>query len=113
MDSAHRDKSDRDRRLTDEIARNANIELDLKALTRQLAKSKEEIESFRSKWDDAQARILVLETENHTLHDQLKQKEQTVLDSHQTLSSKYVILFIQSEGSVVADTKRLSGQTAR
>lgn len=82
------EKSESAMRLADEMAKNATLELDQKALTRQMAKLKDESGSFRSKWDAAQLKVHALTSECESLRDQMKQKDMLVFNSHNSLTAK-------------------------
>ncbi|GAB9469067.1 hypothetical protein Gpo141_00006359 [Globisporangium polare] len=83
-----REKSETAIRLADEMTKNATMELDLKALFRQMAKLKDECESYRSKWDTAQSKLHELSSECESLRDQMKQKDSLVLSSHNSVTAK-------------------------
>ncbi|KAG1711521.1 hypothetical protein DVH05_008774 [Phytophthora capsici] len=82
------DKSTHELRLADEATRNVTLELDLKACSRQLTRTKDECESIRSKWEHVQNKMLELASESESLRDQLKQKESLILSSHNSFSVK-------------------------
>ncbi|GMF25931.1 unnamed protein product [Phytophthora fragariaefolia] len=85
------EKSAHELRLADEATRNATLELDLKACSRQLTRAKDECENIRAKWDHAQNKLLELASENEGLREQLKQKDSLIFSSHNSLSVKYVL----------------------
>ncbi|KAJ0402575.1 hypothetical protein P43SY_006814 [Pythium insidiosum] len=88
QDSATKDHLDLESRLADELARCATMEVDLKAASRQLALATEDCSSWRSKWDESQAKLLSTSHELDKVREQIKQKEQLVLNSHQTVSAR-------------------------
>lgn len=90
-EQSENEKSAHELRLADEATRNATLELDFKACGRQLTRAKDEYESIRSKWDHAQNKLLELASESEGLREQLKQKEELIFSSHNSLSMKYVV----------------------
>lgn len=70
------------------MTKNATMELDVKALSRQMAKLKDECESYRSKWDTAQSKLHELSSECEGLRDQMKQKGSLVLNNHNSVTAK-------------------------
>lgn len=85
---SEREKRETAIRLADEMTKNATMKLDLKALSRQMAKLKDECESYRSKWDSAQSKLHELSSESESLRDQMKQKDSLVLSSHNSVTTK-------------------------
>lgn len=85
---SEREKSETAIQLADEMAKSATIELDVKALSRQMAKLKDECESYHSKWDTAQSKLHELSSECENLRDQMKQKDSLVLNSHNSVTTK-------------------------
>ncbi|KAJ0405266.1 hypothetical protein ATCC90586_009773 [Pythium insidiosum] len=88
QDSATKEHLELESRLADELARCATMEVDLKAASRQLALATEDCSSWRSKWDESQAKLLSTSHELDKVREQIKQKEQLVLNSHQTVSAR-------------------------
>ncbi|KAE8902754.1 hypothetical protein PF005_g1057 [Phytophthora fragariae] len=87
-EQSENDKSAHELRLADEATRNATLELDIKACSRQLTRAKHECESIRSKWDHVQNKLLELASESEGLREQLKQKEALIFSSHNSFSMK-------------------------
>ncbi|KAF1333590.1 hypothetical protein FI667_g2426, partial [Globisporangium splendens] len=54
----------------------------------QMAKLKDECESFRSKWDASQSKLLELTSECESLRDQMKQKDLLVFNGHNSHTVK-------------------------
>lgn len=74
------------------MTRATNLELDHKAIHRQWSRLKDEHESLRVKFDQSESQAIALRTENERLQDQIKQKDQLVLNSHNIVALKYVYL---------------------
>ncbi|GLD93414.1 hypothetical protein PINS_up002006 [Pythium insidiosum] len=91
QDRAATEQLDVESRLADELTRCATMELDLKAAMRQLALATDDCTSWRSKWDDSQAKLLSTSHELDKVRDQLKQKEQLILSSHHTVNTRDVL----------------------
>lgn len=81
-------RSESSLRLADELAKNATMGLDMKALSRQAAKLRDECEASRSQWVTAQSRLHELSSECESLRDHLKQKDLVVLASHYSTTAK-------------------------
>ncbi|GMF09371.1 unnamed protein product [Phytophthora lilii] len=96
-EQSENEKSAHELRLADESTRNATLELDLKACSRERTRAKDECESIRSKWDHAQNKLLELASESEGLREQLKQKETLIFTSHNSLSMKWAINRAASE----------------
>lgn len=83
-----REKSESAIRLADELAKSAAMELDVKALTRQMLKLKDECAAYRAKGDAAQSKLEDATSECESLRDQIKQKDAMVLSSHNAVTAK-------------------------
>lgn len=85
---SQQEKSESAIRLAGELSKNATMELDCKALNRQMAKLRDECESYRSKWDASQSKLHDLSCECESLRDQIKQKDAMTLASHHSAATK-------------------------
>uniref|UniRef100_K3WHE2 Uncharacterized protein n=1 Tax=Globisporangium ultimum (strain ATCC 200006 / CBS 805.95 / DAOM BR144) TaxID=431595 RepID=K3WHE2_GLOUD len=82
------EKAENSMRLADEMAKNATLELDYKALSRQMSKLKDGCESLRSKWNASQSKLHELTSECESFRDQMKQKDLLVFNSHNSHTAK-------------------------
>ena len=75
-------------KLAEAKTRCAQLELDHKAVTRQVGRLTDDCEAYRTKLDHAQAQCMDISAENDQLREQVKQKDQLVMSTHSTVSAK-------------------------